>query len=396
MPNDYITPGASLAKLEQILRAEALPALDNQLRLEPTPLLQKIPTKTLRTPKIEVRTGVGMNGGFGFGAETKNIPEAGGQMYSKFVAEPKTAFATLEITHKANVLGTGDDSIHLMLNEMQGVKDAANWNVGRALFGNGTGVLATISATSSDKLTLTVSSVKNVRIGLTIDVYNGSEQLQQTARVVAIDRGSTKKITIDKALSSSLSAGFITVQGSYNKELTGFEVFFDSNVSEVYGLAKASNTWLQPRTYDANHKITDGALFTAVKESHDYANSDIDMVLAGVDAYKGLWEYLRETSTQIMNDETFVGGVAAIKVNVGGRLVSVVMEDHLDDTTMLGVDTKQLELRRTNVDFISVDDSGIFERVPNSSTYQAVLGFYGDLLCKNPGGLFKITNADYQ
>ena len=66
-------------------------------------------------------------------------------------------------------------------------------------------------------------------------------------------------------------------------------------------------------------------------------------------------------------------------------------EQHVADNEMIGVDTTKLKFYKTPMDFIS-KDGGVFERVGNSTVFQAVLGFFGNLICENPGGLFKINN----
>ena len=383
----------NLADLEKVAREQVLPALDNQISKEPSPLLEKIGKPALTSSKIDVITTVGINGGFGFGAETKDIPESGGQRYERFALPTADMYGTIEISNKALTLGLGDKGVNLLFNETQGIKDSAVWNIGRSLFGKGKGVLCNVSALSSAGNTITVDSVKHLKEGMKVDFYAASAAVGSTPahtgkRILGIDR-KNKKITIDGS-AITVAAGFITVQGSYGREIFGLGAFFDSSVTSIYGVTKSGNSWLVPEEYEATNGITDTLLSKAVREAQNYRNSKIDMILCGDTAYDAYVDYMKESKTQITETQEFWGGVAGLYIVANGRKIVLVHEQHVDDDKMIGVDTTKLKFYKTPMDFIS-KDSGVFERMGNSSVFQAVLGFYGNLLCENPGGLFRIN-----
>ena len=383
----------NLADLEKVAREQVLPALDNQISKEPSPLLEKISKPALTSSKIDVITTVGINGGFGFGAETKDIPESGGQRYERFALPTADMYGTIEISNKALTLGLGDKGVNLLFNETQGIKDSAVWNIGRSLFGNGKGVLCNVSALSSAGNTIMVDSVKHLKEGMKVDFYAASAAVGSTPahtgkRILGIDR-KNKKITIDGS-AITVAAGFITVQGSYGREIFGLGAFFDSSVTSIYGVTKSGNSWLVPEEYEATNGITDTLLSKAVREAQNYRNSKIDMILCGDTAYDAYVDYMKESKTQITETQEFWGGVAGLYIVANGRKIVLVHEQHVDDDKMIGVDTTKLKFYKTPMDFIS-KDSGVFERMGNSSVFQAVLGFYGNLLCENPGGLFRIN-----
>lgn len=116
------------------------------------------------------------------------------------------------------------------------------------------------------------------------------------------------------------------------------------------------------------------------------------MILCGKTAYNAYVEYMKESKTQITDTQEFWGGVSGLNIVADGRKVVLVREQHVGDSEMIGVDTTKLKFYKTPSDFI-LKDGGIFERVSNSTVFQAVLGFYGNLFCENPGGLFKINNV---
>lgn len=381
----------NLADLERIAREQGLPALDNQISKEPSPLLEKIGKPALTSSKIDVITTVGINGGFGFIAKNKDIPENG----ECFCLDVVEMCDTIEISNKDLILGVGDKGVDLLLNEMQGFKDLAVWNVGRSLFGNGKGVLCNVSALSSAGNTITVDSVKHLKEGMKVDFYAanaavGSTPAHTGKRILGIDR-KNKKITIDGS-AITVAAGFITVQNSYGREIFGLGAFFDPSITSIYGVTKSGNNWLIPEEYDATGGITDTLISEAVYEAQEYRNSKTDMILCGKTAYNAYVEYMKESKTQITDTQEFWGGVSGLNIVADGRKVVLVREQHVADNEMIGVDTTKLKFYKTPSDFIS-KDGGVFERVGNSTVFQAVLGFYGNLFCENPGGLFKINNV---
>ena len=381
----------NLADLERIAREQFLPALDNQISKEPSPLLEKIGKPALTSSKIDVFTTVGINGGFGFGIKTKDVPK-GSKCFSLPAVE---IFDTIEISHKVLILGTDNEAINLLLNEVQGIKDSAVWNIGRSLFGNGKGILCNVSALSSAGNTITVDSVKHLKEGMKVDFYAanaavGSTPAHTGKRILGIDR-KNKKITIDGS-AITVAAGFITVQGSYGREIFGLGAFFDPSITSIYGVTKSGNNWLIPEEYDATGGITDTLISKAVREAQEYRNSKTDMILCGDTAYDAYVDYMKESKTQITDTQNFWGGVSGLNIVADGRKVVLVREQHVADNEMIGVDTTKLKFYKTPSDFIS-KDGGVFERVGNSTVFQAVLGFYGNLFCENPGGLFKINNV---
>ena len=90
------------------------------------------------------------------------------------------------------------------------------------LFGDGSGVLATVSSATGNVLTL--DSVKNVMEGMVVDVLDSDGVSKVTSRRITIVDRTAKSITLSgAAIAASTIAedDVITVQGSFNKEITG-------------------------------------------------------------------------------------------------------------------------------------------------------------------------------
>lgn len=387
----------NLLTFEKALKENYLPAWRNQLGIEPSALLGKIRKPKLTSAKIVASAPIGLSGGFGFGAEGKTTPAAGGVRVERFETNAKDMYVNVVISEKAvRLTGTGGAMANALDTEVKGAYATAKWNVGRSLFGNGTGILTTISALSSAGNTITVADTKYLKEGLIIDIYATGGTAPQAngtgRRVTSVDRVN-KTITISGD-AATFTAGFITVQNSYKREITGLGAIFDDTITSLYGITKASNPFLKPVVQDADSDIDDGVITKALRQAKNDKNSNIDMLLCGDDAYDHYVSYLRTNNIRVEErSHEIQGGFKAIRFVFGNKEVDIVNESFIPDKEMWGVETECLELHSFDWSFAELQNGGIFNLMENQSCYRALLVNYGDLICTNPGGCVRITNC---
>ena len=399
------TIGQNLKTFEKALKENYLPVWQNQLGVEPSPLLSKIKKVPLNGNKIVASAPVGLSGGFGFGEEGKATPAAGGVRFERFESYAKDMYVNVVISAKAvRLTGSSGAMANALDTEVKGAYNTAKWNVGRSLFGNGTGVLTTIKAagSSADTKTVKVDDTKNLKEGLIIDIYSGTPtpgKLDATpetggagVRILAVDR--VNKTILVSGTPATPKDGFITVQNSYNREITGLGAIFDDTIPTIYGITKKDNHFLKPITVDCQGDIGDGIITGALRTARNDKNSNINMLLCGDKAYDHYVEYLRTNNTRI-EDTSFeiTGGFKAIKFLFGNNEVALVNESFIPDKEMWGVDTGSLELHSQEWEFADLQGGGIFNLMEGQSVYRALLANYGDLICTNPGGCVRLTNA---
>ncbi len=388
MPQNLIT-------YEKALKEHYLPAWQNQLGIEPTPLLSKIKKVPLVGTKIVTSAPIGLSGGFGFGAEGAATPKAGHVMMEKFTTEARDMYVDIGISVKAvRTTKNGAAMADALDTEVKGAYDTAKWNVGRSFYGNGTGKLAKVTALAEAGNTITVDNVKMLKEGLIVDFYaDGSEEPAiQGRRIIAVDRiNKTIKIA---GQPTTVPAGFVTVQNSYNRELTGLGAIYDDNIESIYGIDKAENPFLKPVTYDAGGDLTNSTITKVLREAKGDKNSQVDMLLCGDGAFDAYVDYLG-TNNYRVEDKSHVlkGGFNAIKFLFSNREVDVVNESFVPEGEIWGVDTSKLEFHAQEWDFAQLQGGGIFNLMESQSVYRALLANYGDLICKNPGGCVRIYNC---
>ena len=385
----------NLVTFEKALKENYLPVWRNQLGVEPSALLGKIKKVPLKSNKIVSSAPIGLSGGFGYGEEGMATPQAGGVRFERFETNAKDMYVNIAISAKAvRLTGTAGAMADALDTEVKGAYETAKWNVGRSLFGNGTGILTTISELSAEGNTITVADTKYLKEGLIVDIYatGGAAPAVSARRITSVDRAN-KTVTIDGA-ASTFSAGFITVQNSYKREITGLGAIFDNSVTSLYGIEKARNPFLYPVAIDANDAIEDGVITKALRYAKNDKNSSIDTLLCGDGAYDNYIDYLRTNNIRVEDmSKTITGGFKAIKFIFGNSEVDIVNESFVPDGEIWGVNSKDLELHTQEWNFADLQGGGIFNLMENQSVYRALLCNYGDLICKNPGGCVRIYNC---
>lgn len=390
-----------LTKLEAILKDKYQPALTNQISTEPSPFLEKIKKVTLTNNTIRCAAPVGINGGFGFGAEGVGTPKAGAQRYTRFEIDAVDMYVDLQISNKTIELASSNASsmINALDGEIKGSYAAAKWNIGRALFGDGSGKLATVTAVApaGNNTVLTLDNTKCVIEGLSIDLYDASAtsvanlaSANAGHRILAVDRAA-KTVTVDGTLTLNEETGFITVQGSFNRELCGLGAIF-GDTDTLYGLSKSENPYLVPTTVDAAGDLTDLVLYRGIKEAQDYKGANIDLLMMGDAAFLAYQDYIHTNNIVVTDKYRFVGGAVGYKLLVGSNEVIIVNERFVPENEIWGVDTSAFYLEATPWNFME-KDGGVFVPMPDTSIFRALLASYGNLMCTNPGGCVRFINA---
>lgn len=384
----------TLEKFEKALKENYLPVWKNQLGVEPSALLSKMKKIPLKSDKIVATAPIGLSGGFGFGAEGMETPAAGNVQFERFETRAKDMYVNICISSKAvRLTGSGGAMANALDTEIKAAYETAKWNTGRALFGNGTGKLAKLAAAADGSKTVTVDTVANIKEGLIVDIYNAdAESTLSGIRVLSVDRVNNK-VSFDTAVSAEdgVVDGFITVQNSYNREITGLGSIFDNTITHLYGVEKATNPYLYPVTMNADGSIEDGLITKALRTAKNEKNSSVDMILAGDDAYDAYVSYLRSNNIRVEDmSHTISGGFKAIKFIFGNKEVDIVNESFVPSDEMWGVDSSALELHTQEWDFADLQGGGIFNLMEKQSIYRALLANYGDLICTNPGGCVRI------
>ena len=382
----------TLSSADNALKTLYLGVVAEQLNTAVNPLLARFEQTTSDVWGKEIRklARFGINGGIGAGTEDGELPDAAGNNYAQFVLTLKNLYGTLEITDKA--IRASENSVGAFVNlleaEMDGLIKASKFNFGRMLYGDGSGVLATVSDVTGN--VLGVSSVVNLVEGMVVDIIGNSSKtpVVTSRRIVEVDRG-LLKITLGGApigVGTVTSGDLLTVQGSYGKELTGLGAIFSKDET-LYGLNRAANKWLTPYEYFSS-ELTDTTIQKTIDVVEEEAGSQADFIVCSAGVKRAYQDYLitNRSNVDVMNLQ---GGYKAISYNG----IPVISDRFCPYGTMYVLNTSDFHLHQLcDWRWLEGDDGRIIKQVANKPVYTATLVKYADLICDRPAGQAKISS----
>ncbi len=378
-----------LTTAQNALKDAYLVAACNQLNTKTNPLLAKIKQSSsdVYGKQIIKMAPVGLNGGVGAGSETGELPTSHENNYVQFKTTLKNLYGTIEISDKA-IRASANDSgafVNLLNAEMDGLLTASKFNLGRMLYGDGSGAVGTVESYSAGVATL--DNVKNLMEGMVVDIYNADAKVVEGIRVAYVDRVN-KTVQFTTTPSGTISSGDVLyVQGSKDNEITGLGAIFGSSAT-LYGLNRSANKWLTPYTSSTSKEISDGLLQSAVDFLEENTGSNIDFITCGAGVKRAYQEYLACYRRNI--DVTMLeGGYKAITFNG----IPVVSDRFIPDDTLYMLDTSKFTLHQLcDWEWIEGEGGKILRQKAGYPAYTATLVKYADLICEQPNGQAKFTN----
>lgn len=378
----------SVSSADKALKTLYLGAVSDQLNTEINPLLARIKQSTSDVWGKEIRrlARYGLSGGIGAGTETGDLPESGNNYYEQFVLTLKNLYGTISISDKAVRASANDTGafVNLLNDEMEGLLKACTFNFGRMLYGDGTGILAVVTATNKDN-TVSCSDVKNMAIGMNVEIYMSAKEQSAgyVGRITDIDR-EKKTITIGGSAieAGALEVGMrICVAGSYKNEITGLGAIFKSTGS-LYGLDRATHKWLVPYIKTSVGEISETVIQKAIDYLDENAGSRVNFIVCSSGVKRAFQKHLAtyKRNVDVMNLE---GGYKAISYNG----IPIVSDRFCPAGTMYLLNTDDFTLHQLcDWKWLEGDDGKVLKQNAGKPTYSATLVKYADIICAKPCG----------
>ena len=382
----------TLTSAQNALKSVYLGVVSDQLNINANPLLGKIKQTTADVWGKEIRklAPYGINGGIGAGTEDGSLPAAAGNNYVQFVSKLKNLYGTIEISDKAIRASANNAGafVNLLNAEMEGLIKASSFNLGRMLYGDGSGKLATV--TGKDSSSVTLDSVKNVIEGMVVDFYTAEGSIVsglKGVRIVNVDRVN-KKVTFGSSvdLSNVANTQILYVQGSKDEEITGLGKIF-SNTGSLYEVDRTTHPWMNPYVQTEAGELSDTTIQTAIDFLEEVSGSAIDFITCSAQVKRAYQQYLGSYRRNIDVME-LQGGYKALTYNG----IPLVSDRFVEDDTMYLLNTKEFALHQLcDWKWLEGDDGKIIKQKEGYPTYSATLVKYADLICNKPNGQAKIT-----
>ena len=390
----------TLTNADSALKSYYLEAVSEQLDNYVNPFLAQIKKTSDNVWGKEVKQLAiyGVNGGVGAGTEDGALPKASGNNYIQFTSSLKNLYGNVEISDKAIRASENNSGafVSLLNSEMDGLVKASAFNLGRMIFGDGTGVLAQISEAEGNNV-FAVDDVTFLMEGMVIDLYDSDLLPVEDAegrRIVYVDRVE-KTVKIDGPVlmvADIPEDACIVMHGSYNNELTGLAAIFDSDVTSLYGVNKAQNPWINPKIAEDVGDITEGAIQTMLDDIEEAGGSSADLIVTSFGVRRALINLFAENK-RVVNTVDLAGGFKALSFNG----IPIVADRFCQKNTMYILNTKDFALHQLcDWQWLTGDDGKVLRQIPGKPVYTATLVKYAELMCSRPyaqGVLKGITEA---
>lgn len=382
----------TLENAEKALKDVYLDVVANQLNMNANPLLGKIKQSTgdVWGKKIIKAISFGINGGIGAGEEDGALPVASGTSYLNFQAELKNLFGKIEISDKAIRTSSSNSGafVNLLNNEMENLVKSSSFNLGRMLYGDGSGILATIDSTTSSSQqsnkTYKVNSTNKLMEGMIVNIVNTSNGTAvsgatSNSKIVYVDRVN-KLVVLDKVSNITLTGeeGFV-IQDSYGKEITGIGKIFGGDAT-LYGVDRETNKWLYPYDITISGDLSETAMQEVLDLQEEAYGTEVDFIGCSAKVRRLYQEYL----------STFKRNIDIMELNGGYKAISyngipVVADRFIDEGEMFFLNTKDFTLHQLcDWEWLQGDDGKILKQNANYATYSATLVKYAELICDRP------------
>ena len=387
----------TLTTAENALKTVYLGVLANQLNVNANPLLGKIKqtTSDVWGKEIVKMAPFGINGGIGAGSEDGQLPKAGGNNYAQFKSTLKNLYGVIEISDKAvrASLNSAGAFVNLLNNEMEELIKSSSYNMGRMLYGDGSGKLTACVATTANNTVINVADTRNLIEGMTICAVAASGAYVNNGyamRIKKVDKAN-KKIYVDgEGFTVALTANHsLAVQGSLNNELTGLEAIFDSSKTTLYGLSKSDYPFVQPYVKSDAGVIDESLIQSALDEIEESTGNNIDFISTTYALRRAFQEYLGNYRRFVDTTE-LAGGFKAISYNG----IPVVADKFVASGDVYLLNTKDFAIHQLcDWQWLEGEDGRVIKQKNNYPAYTATLVKYADLICDRPGGQGKLSGV---
>lgn len=328
------------------------------------PIVEQINQKTYAIDQIErdsahldgsgkrsiIPVHMNRNRGRGSRGDNADLPVPGHQEDKDAIVKTRYHYYGMEISDPA-VEGsktTQGAFANLMTRETQALAQDMRKDMNRQVFGNGTGALTALRATSKEK-TIKVTSVQGIGVGDRIDILKTADGTainsnNKNVEVVKRTAGSEPSIELSAEITGEPTTAYsVYLAGSYKKEMDGLRNIIDTNrtLHEINSETAGNSFWNAGSKINAEEAVAGESLFERMLDEVGVnGNGEVETILTT----RGIKRRLADTyqSQKRFNDAratTVHGGYTAIYVNE----IPVIFDDDCPKGYAFGINKDSLK-----------------------------------------------------
>lgn len=348
------------------------------------------------------------NRGRGSRGDGGSLPGAGRQGWEDAIILLRRHYYAIEITDAAVEATKSKEGafVNLLEAESKGVSRDMRKDIQRQVFGDGTGLLASVSATEAiGQTVISVDSVQYIEVGDPISILKRDDGTVAVASAEVTDRDVTSganTITIDTALTAQATVAFgVYIFGSRNLEMDGLRNIISSG-RELHGLDDTdpglSRAWAS-KVSDLEGARAGEAAFELVNDQvGGVGHGDIEAWITTRGIKRRLAQNYQSQKRQVDAKAVDIhGGYTAIMVDE----VPVLSDDDAPLGEAFGINKDAFTwFEQTSPGWLQSKDGQVFHLKPTEggggfdAVWQAYFRWYAALGCTAPNRCGRLTNCE--
>lgn len=385
--------GATLTTISDILKTQYIAPIGEVLNNK-TPILQRIGKdyESVVGKDFQFPLHYGRNEGIGARAEGGALPTAGNQAYKSATLPMRYQYGRFQLTGPSIKAARNSEGafVKAIDSEMKGLTNDMVNSLGRQIFGDGSGILATCASAST--VNITVDSTAKLRVGQRVDILVTSTGAT-TAGVVGTTVSSITSATVFVVADAPATAASIDntysvyAAGARNLEimgLSGIVAETDPASGSLQGLAVATYPWWKA-TVQANsgtaRAISDTILQTALDTLEQNSNGTATALYTTYGVRRA-YQALLTANKSYVNTQKLAGGYEAIAYNN----LPIIPDKNCAAKTIYVVDESELKFYRMSDNggedyglFWMDEGAGVMTKVSGYDAYEGVICLYTNL-----------------
>lgn len=323
------------------------------------------------------------NPGIGYRNELEQLQNPGYQGYASVRVGLKYGYGRVRISGQTMELAKTNYQAfaNAMDMEVNGLKGDIAKDVARIFYGNGTGFMATATASGTTVNYMDVDTAQYTSVGDVIDIVNGSGTLQGTAArtVTAVDTTtSPNRITFDgAALSPAIGWGVVRT-GNYGKEPQGLRsiVAATGALFNIDPATEASWKAVVNSNSGTNRALSEG-LMIKLTDDVRIKGGQTSLILTSLGVRRAYFNLLTQ-QRRFANVQEFAGGLKGLAFNNGSE-IPVIEDVDCPPNRMFFLDETSLTVYRNN-DWSWLDtDGSVWKWYRDYDAFEAILSSYWEL-----------------
>ena len=330
---------------------------------------------------------VGRNSGIGNRLENEALPTAGAQAYAAPHIPLTYCYGRVRLTGQLIELAEKNyQSFASALDEeMNGIKDDAAKDYNRQIYGNGTGVMANVTADGTN--TVTVDNIQYLEVGSFVDIRTRS-----TGAAIAVQRNvtaineATKVVTYDGADVTAAATEGIYREGNFtggtSRELSGFEAII-SDTLPLHGIDPALQPkWKatirnNPAAAGTPRALSEGIMIEMCDAIRTKSGRKVTVIFTGLGVRRAYFNLLTQ-QRRYTDTKSFDGGFQGLAFNYGTE-IPVVEDVDCRPNTAKFVDEKSLKIYRNRPWHWADTDGTALKWVTGYDAWEGFMKQYSEL-----------------